>query len=839
MLNTQGKFYLGRLFDPEQGKPGHAPLLYDPADLTTHALVVGMTGSGKTGLCIGLLEEAALQGIPAIVIDPKGDLTNLLLHFPNLAPDDFRPWLDADAVRREGKSLEAAAQETAERWRKGLAEWGIDRARILALQQAAEFAVYTPGSNAGLPVSVFSSLVAPAIPWAENREVLRERIASTVTALLGLVGMDEVDPLRSREHILLSNIFESHWSQGQDLTLETLIHQVQQPPFDKLGAFPLENLFPEKDRFQLAMLLNNILAAPGFEVWREGTPLDIPSLLFSSEGRPRHTVFYIAHLNDPERMFFVTLLLGALETWMRTQPGATTLRALLYMDEIFGYLPPTANPPSKPPLLRLLKQARAFGLGVLLATQNPVDVDYKAMSNAGTWFIGKLQTDRDKQRLLDGLESAAGTVSRATFDKLIASLGKRIFIMHNVHQKGPVVFQTRFVMNYLAGPLTRAQIPALNALVGAERPAATPPPSGPAASSLGLEPVMPSPAVPSPAARPPRPTSRPPLPSAIAEYFLPLIYSLPEALRAGGLSLSDDTRQIGLLYRPALLAAAQVRLFDRKYGIDVEVARLALIPHLTPHASQRWEDFLISLPIDNLSSSPLPDARFETPPAVLTDPKRMTALQKDFLDWVYRSTSLKVRANEALKVYAGPDVSQAEFIKACAEAARQARDREIEKETARFDRQIAALQEKLEREERELQQDQAELQSRKLEAGANLLELGAGLFGLSRKKSLSTQLTKQRIIANAKADVEESLQTIAQFKKQLAELQAERARLVERLNQHWGDIVNKITEIPLTPKKTDIHLIRFGIAWAPYYLVETGGREIEVPAFGVAHKGPA
>ena len=462
------KFYLGKLFDSVQNKLTDQPLQYDPADLTTHALVTGMTGSGKTGLCNALMEEAALQGVPAILIDPKGDLTNLLLHFPELAPQDFQPWLDPELARHSGETLEQASNAAALAWRNGLAEWGISHARMLALKNAAEFAIYTPGSDSGIPVSVLSSLAAPGLDWASNREILGERISSTVTAILGLVGFDGIDPIRSREHILLSNIFQSAWSQNKSLDLTELILQIQTPPFDKLGAFPVDTFFPAKDRMALALQINNILAAPSFDMWRSGQTLDVAGLLFAPDGRPRHSVFYLAHLSDSERMFFVTILFSAIETWMRTQPGATSLRALVYMDEIFGYLPPTATPPSKQPLLRMLKQARAFGLGLVLATQNPVDVDYKALSNAGTWFIGKLQTEQDKQRLLDGLESAAsGALDRAAMDKLISGLGKRVFIMQNVHEKLPVVFQTRWTMNFLAGPMTRTQIPALNKLVGA------------------------------------------------------------------------------------------------------------------------------------------------------------------------------------------------------------------------------------------------------------------------------------------------------------------------------------------------------------------------------------
>lgn len=841
MLDTQGQFFLGRIYDAAKGKLADKALLYDPADLTTHGVVTGMTGSGKTGMCVGLLEEAALQGIPAIVIDPKGDLTNLLLHFPEFAPQDFQPWLDADAVRREGRTLEAAAKETAEIWKKGLAEWGIDRERMIALKNAAEFAVYTPGSDAGIPVSVLSSLAAPSLPWEGNREVLRERIASTSTAILGLVGMEDIDPLRSREHILLSNIFESAWSQGKDLDLTELILQTQNPPFDKLGAFPLESFFPAKERMELAMLLNNILAAPAFETWREGQDLDIASLLWSADGKPRHSVFYLAHLSDPERMFFVTLLLSAIETWMRTQSGSTTLRALVYMDEIFGYLPPISNPPSKQPMLRMLKQARAFGIGLLLATQNPVDVDYKALSNAGTWIIGKLQTDQDKQRLLDGLESAAGGMDRARMDKLISGLGKRVFVMHNVHEKAPVVFQTRFAMNYLAGPLTRAQIPALNELAGAKatrtvtpRPAAAPAASfdaAPASVAAAAAPPRPAPVI-----RPPTDGSatRPSVPSGVSEYFLPMNLSLSEAFSASGKSMPSGAAQKGVLYRSALIGSAQVRFLDRKLGVDADIRRAVLVENPDRRGVVRWEDFpYVGPSLDKVEGSPAPDARFDTLDAPLGDVKLVNALQKDFADWVYRTTTVKARANEALKVYAGPDVSQADFMKACADAAREARDAEIEKVTAQIERRIAALQDKLYREERELRQDEAELSQRKMEEMGTHAENVFSLFTGSRStRRLSSSLTKRRLTEQAKADVDESLEAIEQMKKELIQLERERQSVVDEVNARWGDVVNQITEVTVNPKKTDVYVNIFGVAWAPYYLVEVNGQTLELPAFG-------
>lgn len=286
-------------------------------------------------------------------------------------------------------------------WAKGLASWQQDGARILRLREAADFSIYTPGSTAGLSVSILNSFAAPTSDVRNDVELLRERIGTTVTSLLGLLGI-EADPIQSREHILLSTILDQTWKRQEDLDLTALIQAIQSPPVSKIGVMDLESFFPSKDRFAFAMKLNNLLAAPGFQAWLEGEGLEIQSLFYTPAGKPRMAIFSIAHLNDAERMFFVTLLLGQLVGWMRAQSGTTSLRALLYMDEIFGYFPPVANPPSKLPLMTLLKQARAFGLGVVLATQNPVDLDYKGLANTGTWFIGRLQTERDKARVLEG-----------------------------------------------------------------------------------------------------------------------------------------------------------------------------------------------------------------------------------------------------------------------------------------------------------------------------------------------------------------------------------------------------------------------------------------------------
>ena len=846
-MDTKGQFYLGRTIDPQTGKTGAQPMLYDPDDLTTHAVVVGMTGSGKTGLCIGILEEIALHRLPALMIDPKGDITNTLLHFPNLLPEDFKPWVNPDQARRAGQSLEEAAGQAAELWKKGLADWEIAPERIQALKDAAHFAIYTPGSDAGIPVSILDSFKAPAVPWEDNREMLREKISATVVALLGLVGLTDIDPVRSREHILLSNIFEYAWSKGKDLDLGELIMQTQTPPFPKLGVFDIDTFFPEKSRFELAMLLNNILAAPSFHAWIEGHPLDIQSLLYAEDGRPRHSVFYIAHLPEAERMFFVTLLFSAFEAWMRTQTGTTTLRSIIYFDEIFGYLPPVSNPPSKQPMLRLLKQARAFGAGLLLATQNPVDVDYKALSNAGTWFIGRLQTQQDKERLLDGLEGVLGSgTDRATMDRMLSGLGKRVFLMNNVNEPKPVQFQTRWAMNYLAGPLTRTQVPALNNLAGASWGRGTAAVERePAQPSTKGAPMQPSPAAPVPsaygAARPPEPaaeqrlgsTTRPAVPGGIDEYVLPNNLTLTEAARAGGKAIDPGARRLGLLYRPVLLAQARARFLNRKYDLDYDQVLTALVSEPDRRGAVRWEDFSFSnIDESNLAAPADTQARYLSLEKPLSDPKMIASMQKDFLDWVLNASRVSVRANETLKVYAGPQVTQAEFRSLCSEAARDLRDKDQEKTAAAYDKKIETLQNKLEREQLALQEDETELSHRKMEEIGTHAETILSLFG-KRRRSLSSSMSKRRLTAKAGEEVKESQKLIASLQKQIADIEKEKTAALDRVNENWSEVANQIDEIPVTPLKKDVILDFFGVAWFPYHLVQVGQEVVELPGFAV------
>jgi hypothetical protein len=829
--NSVDTFYLGRSYSLKSGKILKERTLYDPADLTTHGVVVGMTGSGKTGLCIDLLEEAALQGIPALLVDPKGDITNHLLHFPELAPTDFEPWVNPDQARREKTTVEALAEDTAKRWKDGLAKWEIDGERVRAVSEAVEYAIFTPGSDAGIPVSILASLAAPDLDWNKDEEILREKIVSTVTALLGLVGI-EADPVRSREHILLANLFENAWRAEKDVTLEELIRLVQTPPesMKKLGAFEINQFFPQEDRFELAMLINNLLAAPSFQSWLEGAPLDVEALLFDGN-KPRHSVFYLSHLPDNERMFFVTLLMAAVETWIRVQSGSTSLRALVYFDEVYGYLPPVANPPSKPPMLRLLKQARAFGLGMLLVTQNPVDLDYKALSNAGSWFVGKLQTEQDKARLLDGLESVeAGETGfkRSDMDKIISDLDKRVFLLHNVHAGEPEIFHTRWAMAYLRGPITRDRLAELNQFVGAKIGTVETGTATEAKTARSGEPTKMKESTSTVA------QTRPAVPAGVTELFLPNNQTLSQALKAAGLEGASPSEQ-ALIYRPSLLAQAMVRYLDRKNNIDESRTVSALVSEADRQGIIRWEDWMgPSVDRDVLDDSPISEAQFAELVPPFTDGKRVKSMVKDFLDYVYHDAGLTVLKNETLKLFAQPDTTRAEFLTQCSEVAREMRDEEIDKLQDKYEKKIDTLEDRLAREERELAEDEAELSGRKMEELATHAENVLGLFSGSRSsRRVSSSLSKRRMTSKAKADVAESMDEIEALRAELNEMAAELKDEIAEIEERWSEVASQIVESTITAYKKDIREDLFGLAWVPYWRVKIASQEQELPAYQV------
>jgi len=701
-----GVFYLGRPYDLARKKPKPGWMLYDSKDLVTHAVCVGMTGSGKTGLCLGLLEEAAIDGIPAIVIDPKGDLANLLLTFPKLRGQDFTPWINEDDARKKGLSPADYAVQQAELWKKGLAQWGQDGERIARLRDAADFAIYTPGSNAGFPVSILKSFAAPAQDIRNDAELLRERISTTATSLLGLLGI-EADPIQSREHILMSTILDTNWKQGQDLDLASLIQQIQTPPVAKIGVMDLDSFFPSKDRFALATKLNNLLAAPGFQTWLEGEALDIQEILYTPEGKPRMAIFSIAHLSDGERMFFVTLLLSQMVGWMRAQSGTTSLRAILYMDEIFGYFPPVANPPSKVPLLTLLKQARAFGLGVVLATQNPVDLDYKGLANTGTWFIGRLQTERDKARVLEGLEGASASSSkkfdRGKMEQILAGLGSRIFLMNNVHEDEPVVFETRWSLSYLRGPLTRNQIKLLMAVRKQERET-----SG-AKRQVSGEAVSP----PLHASGSTPHVQHPVVPPGVPQYFVPI--------------RSTQPRQTTPVYQPMVFASCQIRFSDSKKGLDMTQDLSVLAPITGEALPVDWDHATdVGLTVSDLERMPAEAAQFAELPAAAGKAKSYESWNKDFAGWLYRTQKVELLKSSSQKDVSKPGESERDFRIRLQQAAHEQRDQSVERLRQKYAPKITALQERIRRAEQAVEREAEQAKQSGIQTA---ISVGATLLG--------------------------------------------------------------------------------------------------------------
>ncbi len=783
-----GVFYLGREYDPASQQPG-AELLYDSRDLTTHAVCIGMTGSGKTGLCLSLLEEAAIDGVPAIAIDPKGDMGNLLLAFPDLKPDDFRPWVDEGEAARKGKSPDEFAAATAETWRKGLAEWGQDGERIARLRAAAEVAIYTPGSEAGRPLSVLRSFAAPGAETLGDATALRDRIGSSVAGLLALLGI-EADPIKSREHILLSAILDAAWRKGQSPDLAAIIQAVQKPSFDRVGVFDLESFYPAKDRTELALRINGLLAAPGFESWLHGEALDIQNLLYTAEGKPRIAIISIAHLNDAERMFVVTLVANELVAWMRRQPGTTSLRALFYMDEVFGFFPPSAMPPSKLPMLTLMKQARAFGIGVVLATQNPVDLDYKGLGNAGTWFIGRLQTERDKARVIEGLlgSEAGGGLDRAGYEALMSNLAQRTFLMRNVHDDAPVLFRTRWALSYLRGPLTLAEIRRVTATsrAGASAPATATP-----AGTLSPASEAPSAAT----------TTRPVVQHGVTERFL--------AGPGGG----QPPR-----YQACIGALVRARYVLAKADLDAWRTAYYLAP-LGADGPDWAQAEVVPDPGPEFIAEPVGGASFAVIPAAASSAREHKRWAGALEDHVYRNVALELRSCPALKLTAAPDMSEGEFRARIALALREKRDAAVEALRKKYASRLGTLEDRerraVQKVERERSQASSQALSSALSVGGSLL---GALFGGGRRGAASKVSTAARSVGRAskeRTDVAHAEADARALREQVEALNGELEAEVARLESEFDPQAIRLESVPVKPRKADIAVQDLALVWRP------------------------
>ncbi|MBC7979011.1 MAG: ATP-binding protein [Armatimonadetes bacterium] len=789
-----GQFYLGREYDSETKKVADDLVLYDSKDLVTHGVVLGMTGSGKTGLCLALLEEAAMDNIPAIVIDPKGDISNLLLMFPDLDAKSFRPWINEDDAAKKGISPDEHAEKTAAMWEAGLADWGQNPERLSQLRDKVDINIFTPGSKAGIPVSILSSLEVPPFEIMDDGELLGERVESTVSSLLSLVGVD-ADPIQSPEAVLLSAIFQHAWEAGQNITLETLVRQIQKPAFDKVGIIDLESFLSEKSRQTLALKFNNLLASPGFSSWLDGPPLDIAKMLHTPAGKPRISIFSIAHLGDTERMFFVSLLLNQMLGWMRTQNGTTSLRALLYMDEIFGYLPPSANPPSKKPMMTILKQGRAFGLGCLLATQNPVDLDYKALSNIGTWFLGRLQTERDKMRVLDGLEGAAGTQNakfdRASMERLISGLGNRVFLMNNVHEDGPVLFHVRWVMSYLTGPLTRSQIKLLMDPKRADFASTV------KASAAEANPM----AMPGTAAAA-APSARPAVGTGVKEIFVH---------PAGN---ADD-----IVYQPHLLRAGTVHFSSAK--ADAEGSRSVRMVNPINAAGIDWETTVPApVKIDASSNEPVTGAGFAELPGFAMNAANYKQVEKDFSDWLYRNERIDIFSCPALKAWSKIGESEGDFRARLAHEAREVRDAAIDKFRTASSKKLETLEGRLRTAEGQLSKEKAEANAANMQAGVSVLGgILSGLFG--RKAGLGSITRGSSAIGKATSaykqhqDVSNAGAKITALNTEIETLQAELEAEISKISESYETAALTLETESLKPAKTDIKIEAIALLWLP------------------------
>ena len=761
-----GLFYIGKEFDPEKKEVTENLTLYESKHLVTHGVCMGMTGSGKTGLCVSILEEAAIDNVPVIVIDPKGDLTNLFLTFENLSKEEFLPWVSADEASQKGISVEELAQKKADLWKNGLADWGQTPERITMFVDATDRQLYTPGSTAAKPISILKSFDKPE--GMDDLEQIGERISTLVSGLLGLIGMDS-DPLTDKEHIFLSNIIQHEWVGGRNVSIEQLIALIQDPPMNKIGAFDLEAYYPKKSRFHLATKINNLLASPQFSVWTKGENIDIDNLLYTDSGKPRISILSIAHLSDQERMFFVTLLLNELVSWMRTQSGTSSLRCLFYMDEIFGYLPPVANPPSKKLFLTLLKQARAFGVGLLLATQNPGDLDYKALSNVGTWFIGRLQTERDKEKVLEGLITANSGADKATLSKQLAGLGKRVFMLNNTSESRPFLFHTRWVLSYLAGPIMRNRFKELvGEQVEASVEAETEEVAAAAPSNVGTRPI---------------------LDPNIPQVFIP---------------------GAGKVYQPSVIGIADVLYDDEKLGIKESRDQVYIAPiadYVDWNQSTQAEYTL-----DELENEPRDGFGFEQFEAEVTK-KSVKAWETDFKNWLYKEKPLVVYTCPSLDEVSQLGEDERAFKIRVAQTAREQRDETIEKIRDDYEKEIISLEKSLERAEAKAATQASQASSHALgtaiSVGTSIL---GSLFGSRRSLGITrnasrigTTMKERREAAAAEKQVED-----AQAK--LDEIEVE---IREKLAKFQNADLIEVETVEIFPEKMDITVRNVALSWQP------------------------
>lgn len=795
-----GAFYLGKHYDIKTRTRSEELVMYDSKDLTTHAVIIGMTGSGKTGLGVGIIEEALIDKIPVIAVDPKGDLGNLALRFPSLSAADFRPWVDPQQASNAEATVDEFAEQQAALWRKGLAGWGEDGARIQRLCDAADVTIYTPGSTAGQPLSLLRAFVAPPPAIRDDAEALSERISATATSVLALLGID-ADPISSREHILLSNLLSHAWNDSRDLDLAGIIGAIQSPPFSQIGVMPLDTVFPPKDRVDFAMRLNNLLAAPGFQNWLVGEPLNTANLLYAASGKPQCSVISIAHLSDAERMFFMTLLLADILAWVRSQPGTASLRAILYIDELFGYMPPVANPPSKMLLLTLLKQARAYGLGVVLSTQNPVDLDYRGLSNTGTWFIGRLQTERDKMRVMEGLEGASGgqAFDKGVMEQTIAGLGKRVFLLHSVHEPAPITFETRWALSYLAGPMTREQIKRVTAehATGMTDAIITAPSTTVTAATTSRT-------VP-PTNDRTRSEQQPILPPEIKQLFVP-----------------PNTAADLFHYEPRVLAIADLTFSSVKQGVN-EQRRVVLLSRVDdgPIAVEWDHAERVELNPDSLERAPQSTATFDALPKAAANAKNFATWTKSFQKWLVTNEQLDLLVSPTLKLTSNLGESERDFRIRLQNASREDRDARVDALRGKFASKYSALDEKLRRAAQAVEREQSQANRAKMDSvisiGSTILGavFGRGKIGARTVSKMGTAARGVGRAAQQSSDVTRAAESVEALQQQRAELDAQLQSDIDTINSSYDAQAEVLESLPIKVRSGDVQVQLVALTWLP------------------------
>ena len=769
-----GLFYLGKDVDNESMNPTDALTLLKNKNFTTHAAIIGMTGSGKTGLGIGIIEEAVIDNIPSIIIDPKGDMGNLCLADSTFSADSFEPWV-RDEARAKGEESQAYAQKVAKSWRDGLESWGQDSARVEKFIQTQK-SIYTPGSSAGLSVNILASLEAPPAEIMDESDTLAAFLKSTVSSLLSLIGI-EADPINSKEYILLAQIIIDKWMDGDALTIEDIIGSIINPPFDKVGVLPLNSYYPQEDRFKFATKFNAVIASPSFSSWLEGEPLDIQRLLYDENGKAKVAIFSIAHLNDDERMFFVTLLLNKYIAWMRQQSGTSALKTLLYMDEIFGFFPPTKNPPSKEPMLLLLKQARAYGVGVILSTQNPVDLDYKGLSNIGTWFIGRLQTSQDIDRVIDGLEGKVGSVySKKEIKSLLSTMQKRTFFLKSAHLDDIRLFTTRWVMSYLKGPLKKLEISSIMSRQKEQ--------SKVEESSVQLS-----------------------SDDSLYESYNTLDNSVSQSYEM------DPSGQN--IYTPTLGAKAKVGFFNLSRGIDEQEEMILSLPLRVEDRDPLWEEAdKDSVDFNRFPSKAPQGAKLRKVPSFILQDRGLRATEKALSDMLYREKKLELYRIKSPKMESKTNESLGDFKVRVQDDINDKKEEAIEKLKEQYAKKEATLSTRLQRAMEKVEKEESDVSSKTTDTIISAgMAIFSALLGKSSSAKIGSTLSKGSRVLKEKGDVSRAQKRVDEVQEQIDELGYELEDKIDALDEEFKLDEESIETFAIKPRRSDVVIDKVSVVW--------------------------